>query len=85
MDFNLEEHLKNGISFRKIFRSIIIYSISIFIAFWWADFIKQTINSFLPEGQGIFMKGIIGIIMTSCLVFFVYLMTKGGSNAKRNL
>lgn len=83
MDFNLEEHLKNGISFKKIFRSIIIYSISIFIGFTWKDLFTEIIQSFMPEGHNLIEKIFIMGIVTVMLVIFAYQLMKGGKSETR--
>lgn len=82
VDFDLEEHLKNGISFRRIFKSIILYSISIFIGFYWKDLIAEIINNWMPEGTGLTMKVVIATGVTMVLVGFCYLIVR--SDMKKN-
>lgn len=39
VDFNIEEKVeKNGLKFAEIFRSLFLYSVSLFLAFWWKSY-----------------------------------------------
>jgi Na+-transporting NADH:ubiquinone oxidoreductase subunit NqrD len=76
-DFDLEKEIQNGISFRKIFKSIIVYSISIFLGFTYKDLFTEVIQSFMPEGHNLVEKMIITGIVTIVLVAFAYELMKG--------
>ena len=77
-DFDLEKQLKEGMDFKKIFQSILLYSVSLFLALWWSDYIKSVINAYIPSGTGFISKFIVGIIITAILVSFCYLLMKNG-------
>lgn len=82
LDFNLEEKLKRGISFPELFKSLFLYSASIFIAFYWSDLLKETLIAWMPQGQGIIMKASVGALVTIMIIFVAYILMHG--NHKHN-
>jgi hypothetical protein len=82
VDFNLEEKLKNGIKFSELIRSLFLYSTSIFIAFFWSDFLKETLLSWFPQGQGIIVKAAVGMLATFILVLVGYLLVHQNKHKK---
>lgn len=84
MDLNIEKELKNGLNFYNIFRTIIIYSLSIFIGFFWKDLITETITAYMPVGTNLTSKYFIGISITMFLVCFCYFIMKLEWRSKDN-
>jgi len=80
-DFDLEKQVQNGISFKKIFKSIIIYSISIFLGFTWKGIFDEVIQSFMPQGHNLIEKIFITFVVTILMVVFAYELMKGKKNA----
>lgn len=83
VDFDLEKELKNGLSFRDIFKSILTYSISLFLGFYWKDLLTEAINLYFPIGQNLREKFLIGVILTFVLVVFVWFMLKKKEGKKK--
>lgn len=87
MDFDLEKKLEKGISFGGLFRSLFLYSTSLFVGFYWSSFLKETLESWMPTGQGIIMKAGVGMLVTFVIVVMAFVLLHGGKNgnAKGNV
>lgn len=83
VDFNLEEKLKKGISFSDLFKSLFLYSTSIFIAFYWSDLLKETLMAWFPSGQGIIMKVSVGTLATIILIMIAYILMHSNKHRSR--
>ena len=75
-DFDLNKQFDDGFSFSKIFRNILVYSISIFVAFYWQQFFNEIITAYIPTGTGFMMKFAIGLGVTVIMVGGAYVLVR---------
>lgn len=72
VDFNIKDTLKDGLSFKKVFGELLLYSISLFLAFMWKSLFDETMAFYIPAGQGLPQKFIINIFVTVIFVSAIY-------------
>jgi len=82
VDFNLEEKMRNGLNFREIFKSLFLYSSSLFIAFYWKSRFDEVVEAYMPAGHNLIEKISIGLLVTVMLVIVCYMLFKDGKNKK---
>jgi hypothetical protein len=81
VDFDLEKKLEKGISFSGLFRSLFLYSTSLFCGFYWSDLVKETLLSWFPSGQGLIMKIGVGMLATFVIVAVAFVMLHGNKGS----
>lgn len=84
VDFSIEEKLKNGINFTDIFKSLFLYSMSIFLGFWWKDFFDEIILLYMPAGHNMLEKAAIGVAVTIVIVSISYIITRREKKHEEN-
>jgi glycerol uptake facilitator-like aquaporin len=86
VDFNIEEKVqKHGLKFGDIFRSLFLYSVSLFLAFWWKSYFDEVIFSVFPSGKNLYEKSLIGFFMTFVFVFIAWMLMRDGRKEKSEM
>ena|SRR3989338_436362 len=71
----LEESIQK-MDFRAIVFTAIITALSFVVGLFWRDAIADTINSIIPEGEGLFFKYLAAVIATIIVVIFAYILVR---------
>ena len=72
---SFEEQAKK-LDFRGLVIGSIITSLAFVVGLFWRDAIVDTINQFIPEGEGLVYKYITAIIATITVVILAYILLK---------
>lgn len=83
-DFDLNKQFDDGLSFKRIFRNILVYSISLFVAFYWQGLLNEIITTYIPKGTGLSAKIGIGVVVTIFMVGFAYMIVRRNKNGETN-
>ncbi len=71
----LEDSIQK-MDFRAIVFTAIITALSFVVGLFWRDAITETINQFVPGGEGIFYKYLAAVIATIIVVIFAYILIR---------
>ncbi|MBI2172970.1 MAG: hypothetical protein HYT73_02030 [Candidatus Aenigmarchaeota archaeon] len=71
----LEESIQK-MDFRAIVFAAIITALSFVVGLFWRDAITETINQFIPGGEGLFYKYLAAVIATIIVVIFAYILIR---------
>lgn len=83
VDFDLEDKMKDGLKFKEIFKSLFIYSSSLFIAFYWKDLLSEFLTSVMPAGHNILEKTELGALITVMLVIVSFAIFRHGTHEEK--
>ncbi len=71
----LEEKIEK-LDFEGIIIGSIITAMAFVVGLFWRDAIKETIEYFLPEGQGLIYKYLIALLATIIVVIMAYILIR---------
>ena len=71
----LEESIQK-MDFRAIVFAAIITALSFVVGLFWRDAITETINQFIPGGEGLLFKYLAAVIATIIVVIFAYVLIR---------
>lgn len=72
---NIEEKVEK-MDFEGIVIGAIITALAFVMGLFWRDAITETINTLLPEGEGLVFKYIVAILATMIIVIAAYLLIR---------
>lgn len=71
----LEEYA-DSLEIKKIITSMMLSALGFIVAFQWRDVIKETIEVFLPPGEGMLYKWLAAIVFTLIAAGFAIILVK---------
>jgi hypothetical protein len=71
----LEEHARS-LDFKGLIIASIMSALGFVVALFWKDAIKETINQFVPEGEGLLYMYLTAILVTILVVIIAYLVMR---------
>jgi uncharacterized membrane protein len=72
---DFEESVKK-LDFRAIVFTSIITALAFVVGLFWRDAISDTINTFVPSGEGLFYKYLAAVIATVVVIIFAYILIR---------
>lgn len=71
----LEDSIQK-MDFRAIVFAAIITALSFVVGLFWRDAITETINQFIPGGEGLLFKYLAAVIATIIVIIFAYVLIR---------
>lgn len=72
---NVEESAGEG-KFFDVALTAVIAALSFVVGLFWRDAIVETINIFVPEGEGLLYRYLAAILVTVIVVVVIYLLSR---------